>query len=126
LSDDSDDPDEEDYENKGGFQLGGMSVTKESAKFSLVDTQEGLASLLLLKKGKVHYRTTELVEVSHDLVALPEKSFYGREDGLLVVPRYADLTLLAKYTRDLELGKAKDRTLCRAYFLHWRSSGSTG
>jgi hypothetical protein len=63
--------------------------------------------------------------VSHDLVALPEKSFYGREDDLLV-PRYADLTLLSKHTRDLELGKAKERTSYRAYFLHRRSSGSTG
>jgi hypothetical protein len=124
LPDDSDDPDEEDYENKGGFQLGGMSVTKESAKFSLVDTQEGLASLLLLKKGKVHYRTTELVQVPYGLVALPEKSFYGREDGLLA-PRYAGLTLLS-CTRDLELGKAKERTLYHAYFLHRRSSGSIG
>jgi hypothetical protein len=44
LSDDSDDPDEEDYEKKGGFGLGGMSVLKQSAKFRLVDTQEGLAS----------------------------------------------------------------------------------
>jgi hypothetical protein len=79
---------------------------KQSAKFRLLDTQEGLARLVLLKKGKVHYRFTELVEVPYGLAALLEKSFYGREYCLLV-PRYADLTLLSKYTRDLELGKAK-------------------
>jgi hypothetical protein len=67
-----------------------MSVTKRSAKFRLLDTQEGLASLVLLKKGKVHYRITELVEVPYGLVALPDKSFYCREDVLLV-PRYAGL-----------------------------------
>ena len=87
--------------------------------------QEGLTSLVLLKKGKVHYRTTELVQVPYGLVALPEKGFYGREDGLLV-PRYAGLTLLSKYTRDLELRKVKERTLYHAYFLHRRSSGSIG
>jgi hypothetical protein len=101
-----------------------MSVSKQSAELRLLYTHEGLASLVLLKKGKVHYRITELVEVPFGLAALLEKSFYGREDGLLV-PRYADLTLLSEYTRDLELGKAKERHLYRAHFLY-RSSGSIG
>jgi hypothetical protein len=42
VSDDSDDPDEEDSEKKGGFELGGMSVTKRSAKFRLLDTPGGV------------------------------------------------------------------------------------
>ena len=88
MSDDSDDPDE-------WFRVGGMSVTKQSAKFRLVDTRERFASLALLNKGRIRYRITELVEVPYGLVALPEKSFYSREDGLLV-PRYSDLTLLSK------------------------------
>jgi hypothetical protein len=57
LSDHSDHPDEDedDYEKKGGwFRVGGISVSKQSAMFRLLDTQQGLASLVLLKKGKVH------------------------------------------------------------------------
>jgi hypothetical protein len=62
---------------------------------------------------------------AYGLAALPEKSFYGREDGLLV-PQYADLPLLSKYARDLELGKAKERTLCLTCFFYRRSSASIG
>jgi hypothetical protein len=63
------------------------------------------------------YRFTELVGVPYALAALLEKSFYGREDSLLV-SRYADLTLLSEWTRDLEIGKAKVRRLYLAHFLY--------
>jgi hypothetical protein len=62
------------------------------------------------------YRFTELVEVPYGIAALLDKSFFGGEDGLLI-PRYADLTLLSEYTRDLESVKARVWHLYHAYFL---------